>query len=305
MQIKFKVPASTSNLGPGFDVLGLALKLYNEFEICQAQCARDSGLFVYGYGQDSLPKDESNIIWQVLESTYKHLTGGKISLRDYKITVNVNVPLGSGLGSSATAVVGAIALANALCGGKMSKTEIMEKAIEIEGHPDNAVPSVMGGLCLCFNKDNKFNFVKVPAGDLTMVIVNPDFQVSTQQARLGLLKNYPISDIVFNLSRLSLLIASLCSKNYALLRTAVEDKIHEPYRIKNIPYAKEVFDAACEAGAYASFISGSGPSLASFSSKEKACGIAEKMSALWLDKGIKNKSFVLDFDEDGFSQLNP
>jgi len=298
MKIKVRVPASTSNLGSGFDVFGAALKLYNEYEV--QTVAKNGGFVFKGEGKDKLHRDESNLFWQIMSETFKSLKCKKYSLKNLKITINSRIPISSGLGSSASAIVGAIAAAHFLRGKNPSKKVIAQIACDIEGHPDNAVPASCGGVCLCYKDiSGKTDFVKFPVSNLKLVIVNPSFEISTDKARKALPKTYPIKDIVFNLSRISLLTAAFASKKYNLLREAVCDKLHQSYRSKNIPFTKEIFEAAIKSGAKAAFISGSGPSLAAFCEPKKAKKVCAAMKKVWQANKIKTKTYILDFDKEG------
>jgi homoserine kinase len=304
MKIKIRVPASTSNLGPGFDVFGAALTLYNEFEAETVLDEKKAGIIIEGECKNKLPKNEKNIVWKYMNETFQLLKEKKFSLKNLKITIKCNIPLGSGLGSSATAVVGGITLANALCKNKLSKDDIAQMAARIEGHPDNAMPAVLGGVCLCYkNENDKYSVFKIGHKDLKTVILNPSFEVNTNQARKKLPKKYCVKDGVFNISRASLLGAVLTSKKYDLLNIAVEDKFHQPYRAKNIPFIDEIFFAAKKAGAYGVFISGSGPSIAAFVNSKTALSVQKTMREVWRKNKIEAKSFVLDFDENGTKKI--
>ena len=302
--VRVRVPASTSNLGPGFDVWGAALSLHNEFGVRVVDNPKDAGFVIKGMGKDLVPKDESNVIWQMMERVFKERKCKDLSLKNLKITIDGKIPLGSGLGSSASAIAGGLALGYLLSGGKLDKESLAQTAADIEGHPDNAFPVIFGGLCFCYkNSDGKYFLIRPPSPKLKLIVINPAFQVSTDLARKTLPKKYSIDDIVFNLSRASLLGAAFMGKHYDLLRAAVEDKIHQPFRAKNIPHTFEIFDAAYEAGAIAAFISGSGPSLAAFAKPQDAGRIADAMSRIWLKAKIKSKTFVLDFDDKGLEVM--
>jgi homoserine kinase len=235
-----------------------------------------------------------------MDKTFKRFGCKKYNLNNLKITIDSRIPLGSGLGSSATAIIAAIIMAGALSGKNLSKEDIARMATEIEGHPDNAFPAVFGGLCLCYKSiENRMSFMKFSAPKLKLVIINPSFEISTQKSRKLLPKKYKIQDIVFNLSRSALLSAAFVSKNYDLLKEAVGDKIHQPYRSKNIPKIQEVFAAALKAGAKGAFISGSGPSIAAFALPKDAQKICNAMSKVWTSDKIKVKKYILDFDKQG------
>ncbi|MDR2772707.1 MAG: homoserine kinase [Elusimicrobiota bacterium] len=301
MRVRIRVPASTSNLGPGFDVFGAALALYNEFEVEEVS---QGVIIIEGIGKDKLPTDEKNIVWKYMSEVFKDKGCKKFSLKNLRLTIKCNIPLGGGLGSSAAAIVGGIYLANALCGGKISKDEIAQKAAKIEGHPDNAVPAALGGLCICAqNLDGGYEVLRTYPKNLQIAVCLPDFEISTLKARQNLPKKYAIDDVRFNLSRASFLSAALISGRYYLLKTAAADKIHQPYRAKNIPYIDEMFAAAEKSGAYGAFISGSGPSIAAFVDPKKAKSVSKAMEKVWEGKNIKAKSFVLDFDKDGIKSI--
>jgi homoserine kinase len=253
-----------------------------------------------GFGKDLLPKDESNVVWKMMERVFKRLNRRDFSLKNLRITIESKIPFGSGLGSSASAIAGGLALGTLLSGQDLNKEALAQEAADIEGHPDNALPAIFGGLCLCYkNADDKYRLFKPANPKLKTIIVNPAFQVSTDKARKTLPKKYPVKDIVFNLSRASLLSAAFLSKRYGLLRTAVEDKIHQPFRAKNIAHAFEIFDAGYKADALAVFISGSGPSIAAFAKEKDAKKVSKAMMDIWLKAEIEAKSFILDFDDRG------
>jgi homoserine kinase len=298
MKIKVRVPASTSNLGSGFDVFGGALRIYNEFSV--ETVSQNGGFVLRGEGKDLLPNDETNIVWQIMDKTFKRFGCEKYSLKNLKIVIDSHIPLGSGLGSSAAAIVGAIAMAGVLCGKEISKEYIAKTATNIEGHPDNVFPAVFGGLCLCYKSiENQMSFVKFAVSNLKLAIINPSFEISTQKARKSLPKKYKIQDIIFNLSRTALLGAAFAGKNYDLLKEAVCDKIHQPYRSKNIPKIQEIFSVALKCGAKGVFISGSGPSIAAFVLPKDAQRVCNAMGKVWIDGKIGMKKFILDFDNKG------
>ncbi|MDR0486069.1 MAG: homoserine kinase, partial [Elusimicrobiota bacterium] len=298
-KIRVKVPATTSNLGAGFDVFGAALTLYNEFEVELVSNRGQAGIFIKGEGADKLPSDSGNFLYFIMQKIFKKFGEKRFNLNNLKISISCNVPLSSGLGSSAAAIVGGAALANSLCGSKMSDAEIAQFATDIEGHPDNAFPAVFGGICLCYNEGGKTRFHKIPSPKLKLIIASPAFEINTSQSRKKLPKEYKTADAVFNISRAALLTASLYSKNFELLRDAVEDKMHQPYRLKSISKSKEIFEAAMRAGAKGVFISGSGPSIAAFAESADAVKTAEAMSQFWRKENILNKTFILDFDGKG------
>ena len=304
MKVKMRVPATTANLGPGFDVFGAALSLYNEFEAEYAPNAKKTKFMLKGEGKKTLPAGEKNIVWQAMKETFKALGCDKYSLKNLNITINSGIPLSGGLGSSASAIVGGIALANALCGSKLSKEQMTELGTKIEGHPDNIAPAVYGGLCVCCKSEGEpDSVVRLPLPKLKAVICAPSFELRTKRSRQILPKNLELKDVVFNTSRVALLTAAFCSGDYSLLKKGMQDKIHQPYRGKMIPAMEEVLSAALKAGAYGAFLSGSGPTLAALCEKKDAAAVQKAMIKVWKKESVSVKSYILDFDKGGVSRI--
>ena len=299
-KMKVKVPATTANLGPGFDVFGAALSLYNEFEAEYVPNASKTKFVLKGEGKTSLPAGERNIFWKSMAETFKLLGNDKYNLKNLNITIKTGIPLSGGLGSSASAIIGGITLANALCGGKLSKDQIAQLGMKIEGHPDNIAPAVYGGLCVCYKNENGGSEVMaLPVPKMKIVMCVPSFELRTKRSRQALPKSIELQDAVFNTSRVALLTAAFCTGNYKLLRQGVEDKFHQPYRGKMIPVMDGVIKAALDNGAYGAFLSGSGPSIAAFCNI-KDCEKAEKaMVKVWKKESVAVKSYILDFDTKG------
>ncbi|MCL2335619.1 MAG: homoserine kinase [Endomicrobia bacterium] len=309
MKIRMRVPATTANLGPGFDVFGGALALYNEFEAEYVTSGRTK-FVLKGYGKRALAKGEKNLLWQAMAETFKVLGCDKYNLKNLNITINTGIPLSGGLGSSASAIVGGIALANALCGNKLNKAQMAQLGMRIEGHPDNVAPAVYGGLCVCAKEggnaaDNSKNtdVVKLPVPNLKVVMCAPSFELRTKRSRQILPKNVSLCDAVFNTSRVALLTAAFCTGDYSLLKKGMQDKIHQPYREKMIPAMDAVIKSALDAGAYGAFLSGSGPSIAALCNKKDAEGVQKAMVKTWKKESVSVKSYILDFDRHGVSQI--
>ncbi|MDD5686295.1 MAG: homoserine kinase [Elusimicrobia bacterium] len=300
-KIKIKIPATTSNFGAGYDVLGAALKLYNEIEVNIVQCPKSNvrglKIDIEGEGEEKLPRDEKNIVWQAMKKVFDilHITHNTLHIR----FIN-HIPLARGLGSSAAARLGGFIAANKICGSKLSDNEIIQMVTKLEGHPDNVVPSLFGGLCVCnYNgKDIKCTKIKMP-GDLKAVLCIPDFEVSTDKARKILPKMISREDAVFNSSRVGFFLSAIIQKKYNLLGTAMEDRLHQPYRKKLIPGMEEVFSSAKKSGAYGVCISGSGSTILSLSSQRLSVGIGKSMQRAFAGHRIKSKYIVCDFDNKG------
>jgi homoserine kinase len=299
-----RVPATTANLGPGFDVFGAALTVYNEF---QAEYAADGlgGKFVLkGEGKKSLPKGEKNLLWQSMQEAFKVLKETKYNLKNLNITVDTGIPLSGGLGSSASAIVGGIALANALCKNKLSKPQIAELAVKIEGHPDNVVPAVFGGVCVCAKEDDGHgSIVHLPVPDLKVVLCVPSFELRTKRSRQILPKTVDLKDVVFNSSRIAFLTAAFCTGDWTLLEKGMQDRIHQPYRGKMIPVMDGVLKAALDNGAYGSYLSGSGPTIAALCDSKKAEDVKKAMVKVWKKESVSVKTYILDFDKKGVTSI--
>lgn len=290
--VKVRVPATTANCGPGFDAVGIACTLYNTFEL---NLCDDIIINIYGEGQESLPCDENNVVVQAIQRVF-NCTGLQAG---FKLTMHNNIPLSRGLGSSAAAVVGGLCAANAICGDKLSKSELLAIATEFEGHPDNVAPAIFGGITLSFVDGNKANTLRfIPPLDLKMVACIPDFTLATKLARQALPKTVPHTDAVFNVSRTALLVGALAQGQFEYLRFALKDRLHQPYREKLIPGMKDVFDAAVSAGALGAVISGAGSTLMAFTVRE-AVNIGEQMVKAFANNAIAARYIVLDIDKTG------
>jgi homoserine kinase len=299
MKIKVRVPATTANLGPGFDVFGAALSLYNEFEVEYVPEAKKTYFTLKGFGKKSLPKGEKNLFWQTMQKVFKVLGEDKYNLKNLNIIINTTIPLSGGLGSSASAIVGGIVLANSLCGNKLDKTQVADLAVKIEGHPDNVIPAIYGGVCICSKDGNHESVVQLPIPKLKIILCVPVFKLRTKRSRQILPKCVNFQDLVFNTSRVALLTAAFCCSNFALLNMGMQDKVHQPYRSKMIPAMDEVLEVALSAGAYGACLSGSGPTLAAFCSAKDAVNVQKSMIKKWKRNSIRANAYLLDFDAKG------
>jgi homoserine kinase len=277
MKTIVKVPATTANLGPGFDALGLALDLWNEAEFV-ATNDRQIIVTIKGEGESFLPTDANNPIvdaaLQIYDLAKKPCSGLRVSC------IN-RVPVSSGLGSSSAAMLTGMLGANALLGNPFNDEEILKLAIETEGHPDNVAPAMLGGLVASIVYEDRVISLKLPAranrSPMHVTVVFPDFDFPTKQARAILPKQVDRKDAIYNISRAVLVTEALRTGDLDLLGKAMTDALHQPYRIPLIPGAQAAMDAAHHAGAAAVALSGAGPSLIAFSSKqEPAVGLAMK-----------------------------
>lgn len=299
--IKVKVPATTANLGPGFDVLGASLSLYNELEVSLAQDSKKAKFLIAGEGRRILPRDEKNILWKAMNAVFGLLDQQeKYSLNSFNIKLTNNIPLSSGLGSSSAARAAGIIAANKICGNKLTLGEMAQLGVKLEGHPDNIIPAFYGGVCISIN-DGKdmIEVVKLPTPKIKAVVCTPGFELATERSRNILPLKYNRKDVVFNIARVALLTKAFCTNDFKLLKEAMQDRIHQPYRAKLIPVMQELIDSTVKVGAYGACLSGSGPSMVAFCDSNKAKDVAKVMTKIWKKETVPTKTFILDFDKDG------
>ena len=298
MKILVKVPATTANLGPGFDALGLALDLWNETEFV-ATDDRQITVNVTGEGEGKLPTDADN---PIVDAALKIYDLAKKPCAGLRINCINRVPISSGLGSSSAALLTGMLGANAILGSPFSDEEILKLAIETEGHPDNVAPAMLGGLVASIVYEERVISLKLPAkanrSPMHVTIVLPDFDFPTKQARAILPKQVERKDAIYNISRAVLVTEALRTGDLDLLGKAMTDALHQPYRIPLIPGAKAAMEAAHHAGASAVALSGAGPSLIAFSSKqEPAVGLAMKRA--FESAGLTARIFELGTSYEG------
>lgn len=266
--IRVRVPASSANLGPGFDTLALALGLYLECTLRPS----DQGFIVRVSGDDpAIPPDETNLTWR----SFLRLAGGKAP-GGVELEIVNDIPVGKGLGSSAAAIVAGLALANERLGLGKSREELVQLAAEIEGHPDNVAAAVWGGFVVsCQNEDGRVMSVKLGrAAAVEVVLAVPEFQLSTTAARAALPAQYSRKDAVFNVQRVALLLAALADGRADLFREAMRDRLHQPYRAPLIPGLEDILRLRDVPGLLGVALSGAGPSVVAFCS-----GHAEEVGA--------------------------
>jgi homoserine kinase len=292
-----RVPATTANLGPGFDALGLALDLWNEAEFCQTTGKKIS-ISITGEGVETLPTDETNAILAAALQLYT-LVGKKpdgLTIR----CIN-RIPLVSGMGSSSAALLTGMMGANALLGNPFPRDEILTMATESEGHPDNVVPAMLGGLLASVLDHDKVITRKLLVSPTAITVVMPDFYFPTKAAR-EILPEYVLrQDAIFNVSRAVLVIKSLETGDLTLLGEVMEDALHQPYRLPLIPGAQAAMQAARQAGASAVALSGAGPSLIAFSRQPADAGIGLAMQGAFQQAGLTARIFPLNISQSGAS----
>lgn len=254
--IKIKIPATSANIGSGFDSLGIALTMYNEVMLEESD-----EISIESLDNVKIPTNENNLVYWSAKKLYEEC-GKKIP--GLKIKQVNNIPIARGLGSSSACIVAGLLGANRFLGSPLSKNEIINLASKIEGHPDNTTPAITGGLVTSAIEGEKVYSVTVPvAKNIRFAVMVPPFELKTDLARSVLPQSYSKDDVVYNLSRAALMTASLFSGNLENLRVAVSDKIHQPYRAKFIHGFENIFRLSYELGSYGTYISGAGPSIIS------------------------------------------
>ena len=295
---RITVPATTANMGSGFDCIGAALSLYNHFTFHPLSEAGETlKITVTGTEADKVGTDEGNLVYQSFEKFYQHI--GK-ETPAVAIAIELGVPLARGLGSSATAIIGGLMGANELAGKPLNETEIMELAIAIEGHPDNVVPALLGNCQLSVANGEKWTICDISwHQNIVPVVAIPNFELSTEEARKVLPKQLSYGDAVFNISHLSLLLRGLETNHQEWLAIAMADRLHQPYRKQLISGYDAVEKSAVAAGAYGMVISGAGPTLLALSDVSQAEEVATAMADTWHQQGVEAQAMALKLDHQG------
>jgi homoserine kinase len=293
-QVSATIPATTANLGPGFDCLGLALALYNEVTFT-AVPRKSVTITIRGEGASKIPTDNKNLVLQAAERIFRHVGQRPPGLA---IKLQNNIPVSSGLGSSAAAVLGGMLAANALLDSPLSRSDLLLLAAQMEGHPDNVAPALYGCLVLVNGDRERLYVEQIPIPPLRVVIVLPDFDLLTVRARAALPKQVPLADAVFNVGRMGLLVRALERGNYVGLDVAMQDKLHQPYRLPLIPGMAAAFTAAQAAGAAGVALSGAGPGVIAFAPQGHE-RIAQAMTAAFTKAGLNSRTWILPVDTQG------
>jgi homoserine kinase len=307
MTVIVRVPATTANLGAGFDCIGAALSLYNQFQFTPGDAltiratAQASANEARGAEADQMDLTASNLAYIAFTKVFERLGRPVPGVR---LEIDLDVPLARGLGSSATAIVGGLLGANGLAGNPLSPPEIMAMAIEMEGHPDNVVPAMIGGCRLAASDGDKWEICDIPwHQEVLPVVAIPNFELSTAEARSVLPAQYDRAAAVFNIAHLGLLIRGLTTGNGDWLRVGLADKIHQPFRQRLIRGYEEVVQAAIGAGAYGVVISGAGPTILALAGGERSQAVAAAMDQAWRLVGVEPIVKVLELDKVGAKVL--
>lgn len=312
MKVSYRVPATTANLGPGFDCLGLALPIYNIITI-EETVMPSTGIEVNVMKDfenaelieelDSIPNDKDNIVYKAVEILY-NLVGQDPS--EIKINIKSSIPIAKGLGSSASVIVGGLMAANDLLGNPADEAALLSIATEAEGHPDNVVPAILGGLVMSSMEDDGsviYRRLDWPE-DWHITVCIPDFELATNISRSVLPEKVPMEDAKFNARRLAMLIHAIDTVDAKLMKSALEDRLHQPYREKLIPGFKEIKEALKhEENVLGTVISGAGPSIVIISQKNNLEKIYQTVKEIWDNMNVHCDIRTLTVEKCGASKV--
>lgn len=296
--MKIKIPCSTSNLGPGFDTLGLAL---NRYLLLSAEESNGLIISVKGNGKDHIATDTTNLVYSAMAATAQKV--GR-TLPVVHLHINNGVPAYGGLGGSGAAIAGGVFLADQLLKIGLSRDEMLNIAVEIEGHPDNVSAAIFGGLTInCFDAERKVHCTSVKIDSkLSVVACSPHFQVQTKEARKILPQQVSLKDAVTNIENAASLVAAMMNGNYDALRYVTAERLHEQYRATLIPGYAEVKKAALNAGALSFNISGAGPTVFAFTVSNQQ-QIADSMVNSFAKNGQQASAEIMSIENDGAVRL--
>ena len=293
--IRIEVPATSANLGSGFDCLGLALTMYNQVWMEEAD-----GVEIISRDGLSIPVDESNLIYWSAKKLYERCSR---RLPGLHIEQQSDIPMARGLGSSSACIVAGLLGANRFLGSPLSMQELVNLACEIEGHPDNIAPAFLGGLVTSAMEGGRVHSISVPVSPkIHFAALIPPFELKTEVARGALPEEYSRRDAVYNLSRSALMTAALFSGSLENLRVAVGDRIHQPYRSGLIEGLDSVFRMSYELGSLGTYVSGAGPTIIAMIHAGDADSFLHYASSHLEERGISGwQVLVLDTDANGAS----
>lgn len=295
MKVSVKVPATTANIGPGFDSLGMALPLYNTITIeetvlpgtgIEINVMADSDS-IDQLSLDNVPTDENSIVYRAIELLYNSIGQTPSEL---KINIQSNIPVARGLGSSSSVIVGALIAANELLGRPADEVALLSIACEIEGHPDNITPAIVGGLVISSQEDDGsviYRKLEWPQ-DWKITVCVPDFELSTDIARSVLPESVPMKDAIFNLKRMAMFVQAVNTQDSELMKLALQDKLHQPYRMKLVPGLDKIMDNLKHFdNVLGVVLSGAGSSILIISEKNDLDKIRNIVKDTWAEQNIK------------------
>lgn len=307
MKISVKVPATSANIGPGFDTMGIAFPLYNTVTV-EETVMPGSGVIIelvsdYDYKDKALleqvPKDSTSIVYKAIELLYNSIGQTPAEL---KITIDTRIPMTRGLGSSSSVIVGALIAANELLGKPADEAALLSIAAELEGHPDNVAPAILGGTVFSsLQEDGSIVYRKLPwPKDWKFTACVPDFELSTNIARSVLPKEVPISDAVFNTQRFGMFVYAIYNHDSKLMKLALDDRIHQPYRMNLIPGLDEIMKSLkYEEDVLGCVISGAGSTILLITENNASEKAKNIVKSVWDKHNIKAELFDFDIDDNG------
>ena len=298
--LKLKVPATSANLGPGFDCIGLSLKLYNQFTFKENKGSLEIEI-VDDKNKEIEIATTDNLIYKSVKR-FQKISG--IEINNLKIIENSRIPLARGLGSSASAIAGTLYGLNKIYNFPLNEEKLFEMAISIEGHSDNVIPAFTGGFVISVLKGNKLSYKKISIGNsgLKVILVVPDFQLKTKDLRAVLPEKVDYKDALFNQSRTALLTSIFAEQDWEKLSIAMEDRLHQDYREKLIPGLKSVIKKGYDSGALGVALSGAGPTVLALT-KNNAEIIGKKMKAVFADHDVSSSLIISEIDDKGIKNI--
>lgn len=307
MKISVKVPATSANIGPGFDCMGLALPIYNTVTIeetvlpgtgVEINVLADSDAIDQA-SLDHIPLDENSIVYKAVELLYNSIGQTPSEL---KITIHSSIPVTRGLGSSSSVIVGALLAANELLGRPADEAALLSIATEIEGHPDNVAPAILGGLIIAAQEDDgsvTYRKLEWPE-EWALTVCIPDFELATEIARSVLPKEVPMKDAIFNAQKLAMLLHAVNTKDSELMKTALKDRLHQPYRMKLIPGLDKIMDNLKHfENVLGCVISGAGSTILVISEKNDLDKVRNVVKETWANQNIKCDIRTLSIENNG------
>ena len=291
MKLRVEVPASTSNLGPGFDTLGMALSICNTVHVQTG--GEGLRVQVRGEGAGVLPEDETNVVIQAMDAAIEECGQQRPPMQ---VIIDNQVPITGGLGGSATALVAGVMLGNELLGGRLGRREaLLDFVAELEGHPDNVAPALLGGFVTASMDGRIVQAIRFdPPEHLSAVVCAPELRSDTAQARAALPEQVPFADAVFNVGRTAVLVAAMAKGDIGLLSRAMQDRIHQHVRAAMVPGFEAVRRAAQQAGALACGLSGAGASVIAFCDDRRGRedAVGEAMVSAFGEHGVQARSLL-------------
>ena len=308
MKVSVKTPATIANLGPGFDSFGLALPIYNIISV-EETVLPGSGIEINiinnknNENVSDIPLDKTNIAYKAIELLYNFI--GQIP-NELKITIKTEIPISRGLGSSASVIVGALIAANELLGKPADEKVLMSIATEIEGHPDNIIPAFKGGATMAsWEEDGSVIYRKMPWNDeWKLMVCVPDYELNTEISRSVLPKEVPMKDAVYNLKRSAMFVDALYNKDEELLKLALKDKLHQPYREKLVPGMNDIMNNLKHVnGVIGTVLCGAGPSILVIYNGIGVSEIKEVVENSWNYFNVKANFLNLPIEKEGAIQI--